>query len=101
MSNVITRILFAGASLVLTSTLTAAAASASIPHDAVLHQTTVRYADLDLSNAAGRYTLERRLNAAANRVCTEVSSRLDAMTCRNTAVAKARVDVQRAVATAS
>lgn len=98
MSNTIARILFASASLILTGTLAVASASAAEPE---VRQTTVHYADLNLSNAAGRKTLEHRLNAAAERVCFENGARFQTMSCRTTALAKAHDDLRLAATTAS
>src|ERR1700712_2356941 len=58
------KILFAVAALVAA---TAVPVSASIPHDSGIR--VVRYADLDLSSAAGRDRLEQRIGAAVRAVC--------------------------------
>ena len=58
---------------------------------------TVRYTDLDLGNAAGRATLDRRLGAAAYAVCANNDSGIDAalaeMACVRRAVAAAKTTV--------
>ena len=58
---------------------------------------TVRYTDLDLGNAAGRATLDRRIHAAAYTVCANGDSGPDAayeeMRCVRHAVAAAKTTV--------
>jgi UrcA family protein len=61
-------ILFAAASLVAAVNLSPAFAKPAAP--AVR---TVAYADLDLSSAAGRTRLERRIQAAVREVCGEAA----------------------------
>ncbi|MGI4881471.1 MAG: UrcA family protein [Janthinobacterium lividum] len=94
MSNAFARILIAGASL-LTCTVTVAPAAAAISPEIVVQQKTVSYADLDLSSATGRDTLDRRLRAAANSVCLDASSPINTKACRGTALAEARITMQR------
>jgi len=95
MTNSLARILFASASLVLSSSLFIATASADEP----VHQTTVHYGDLNLANAVGRATLNRRLDVAADHVCAESFSRFEEMSCRTKAITKARAELQqRAIA---
>lgn len=59
--------------------------------------TTVSYADLDLGNAAGRMTLDRRINAAARTVCASSDggtvAALDEMQCVRHAVIAAKAKV--------
>ncbi len=58
---------------------------------------TVSYADLDLAKAAGRMTLDRRINAAARAVCASSDRGTDAalveMQCVRHAVAVAKAKV--------
>lgn len=49
--------------------LLASASQAEIPPSERIHQVTVSYADLDLGQAAGRATLERRIATAVRRIC--------------------------------
>ena len=60
------RILLAFAAL---AAATSVPATANVPHDAGTR--VVRYADLDLSSAAGRARLEQRIGAAVRAVCGE------------------------------
>jgi UrcA family protein len=58
----------------------------------------VHYADLDLSTAAGRATLEKRVSHAANAVCWMENPTLSASAaCRRYTMANARAAVDRAV----
>jgi len=95
MSNAITRILFTGASIALTFGLAVTSAFASVPSETTIQQTTVHYADLDLSKADGLQTLARRLSIAAERVCPTATTPLETITCRTTAIAKARAQLAR------
>jgi UrcA family protein len=66
---------------------------------------TVRYADLDLSSAAGRHTLERRIDSAISRVCPDEPTHdldllLRARECRDHAWAEARRQLAADVGTA-
>jgi UrcA family protein len=77
------RFLFAVAALAAAAGLSPAAAS--VPRDAGTR--IVRYADLDLSSAAGRARLEQRIGAAVRAVCGDAAagdlrSTLDAHACR-------------------
>lgn len=65
-------ILFAAASLVAAVNLSPAFAKPITPQ-----VRTVAYADLDLSTAAGRTRLERRINAAVREVCGEAAPSFD------------------------
>jgi UrcA family protein len=62
----------------------------------------VSYADLDLASAAGVARLERRIAAAADRLCVgigveQLAARLDGLACRDAAIAAAAPQVRRAV----
>jgi UrcA family protein len=62
----------------------------------------VGYADLDLRSRAGVLRLERRVDAAADRLCVGVgietlAARLDGFKCREKAIAAAAPQVRRAV----
>ncbi|HEX5181786.1 MAG TPA: UrcA family protein [Allosphingosinicella sp.] len=62
----------------------------------------VSYADLDLGSPAGVAKLERRVAAAADRLCIGIgeevlAARLDGFRCRNAAIAAAEPQVRRAV----
>lgn len=57
--------------------------------------TEVRIADLDLSSPAGRATLDRRVEAAARRVCED-----DTTIARRAALKRCKSDVRRQVAAA-
>jgi UrcA family protein len=63
----------------------------------------VSYADLDLASQAGVAKLERRVSAAADRLCVGIgietlTARLAGQTCRDAAIASAAPQIQRAVA---
>jgi UrcA family protein len=63
----------------------------------------VAYADLDLHSKAGLARLDGRIRAAADRLCTGIgiealAARLDALTCRDDAIAAAAPQVERAIA---
>lgn len=58
----------------------------------------VRYADLDLSTAAGRATLDNRIGHAAQTVCWIENPTLSASeACRRASIANAHVAMDRAV----
>ena len=62
----------------------------------------VRYADLDLRNPAGVARLERRVSAAADRLCIGIgvetlATRLDESACRDATIAAAAPQVRSAV----
>ncbi|HEY1604078.1 MAG TPA: UrcA family protein [Allosphingosinicella sp.] len=62
----------------------------------------ISYADLDLASPAGVARLERRVAAAADRLCTGVgeealAARLDGFQCRAATIAAAEPQVRRAV----
>ncbi len=66
----------------------------------------VSYADLDLTSAAGRSTLDRRVDRAATGLCFEerrapVAEMIAQHHCYSAAMSKARIDIQQAVARAS
>lgn len=62
--------------------------------------TTVSYADLDLSSAAGMTTIERRIAGAADRVCgvsatvSDLGTRVAQAKCRKAAIADAMGTLQ-------
>lgn len=63
----------------------------------------VSYADLDLSSPSGRARLEGRVARAASSLCAEdgrkpVEQETNERRCISTALAKARIDIDRAVA---
>jgi UrcA family protein len=65
----------------------------------------IAYDDLDLRNPAGVRRLERRVRAAAEHLCVvrgegALRARLDALACRDSAIAVAAPQVRRAVARA-
>lgn len=66
----------------------------------------VSYADLDLTSPAGRSTLDRRVTSAAAMLCLD-NQRVPLeefaleRQCYSTALSKARVDIEQAVARAS
>ncbi|UAJ09765.1 UrcA family protein [Polymorphobacter megasporae] len=94
MSNSFARSLIAAAS-VLTCTVAVAPAAAAISPEIVVQQKTVSYADLDLSSAAGRDTLDHRLRSAANSVCLDASAPIATKACRSAALVDARIMMQR------
>jgi UrcA family protein len=64
--------------------------------------TRVAYADLNLSSPMGVATLEGRIHAAADRLCVgdgveTLHARLDALACRERAIAAADLQVRRAI----
>jgi UrcA family protein len=63
----------------------------------------VSYADLDLTSAAGRLTLDRRANRAASDLCLDnrhmpLDEQIAQRQCFSVAMTKARIDIQQAVA---
>ncbi|HEY0411581.1 MAG TPA: UrcA family protein [Allosphingosinicella sp.] len=96
----LTRTLAALAAIALTGATLAISTpvSAETIDDAV----TVRFGDLDLSTRAGADKLDRRLVSAAREVCgwvpREMDLKADVIACRQRAVAKARSDLQIAMA---
>src|SRR3954471_2442301 len=81
------KILFAFAALAAAA---ASPATASVPRDSATR--IVRYADLDLSSAAGRARLDRRIGAAVRAVCGAEPGDLrgdrDVRACRTAAFAQ-------------
>jgi UrcA family protein len=63
------------------------------------NSTTVRYHDLDLTQAAGVKALNSRIRTAAAKVCGWEST-VGASSCRRQTVAGAQAQVDRAIATA-
>lgn len=63
------------------------------------HTTEVRHGDLKLNTASGQKELDRRINAAAGRVC-QVGTLSDRQTCRKLAVANVQAPVAAAIARA-
>lgn len=64
----------------------------------------VSYADLDLFGQAGKATLQRRIRAAAHRVCDTygvqpLAVKLDEMRCNRSAIASASAQIDRITAT--
>ena len=58
----------------------------------------VSFADLDLSSAAGRAAMDRRINRAASSVCVaENSSLQSASVCHRETVARAQADLDQAI----
>ncbi|MEG3175393.1 UrcA family protein [Sphingomonas sp. RB3P16] len=63
----------------------------------------VSFADLDLLGQAGKATLQRRIRAAARRVCDtqgvpSLAVKLDAMRCNRRAIARAAAQIDRIAA---
>lgn len=94
----------------MTRTLTAAAALAALlvtaaPAHAGEKQALVTYADLDLTHAAGRAALDRRIAAAATRVCRadsrDLARKLAERRCRGKALDDSRPAVELARRAAS
>ena len=81
----------AGAALLAATCLVGAVAPAQAQDD--VRTQSVRYDDLNLSNNAGRATLEQRIRAAAKSVCSiageDVASRNRTAECTKTAIATA------------
>jgi UrcA family protein len=74
--------------------------------EGVVPATRVSYADLDLTSPAGRSTLDRRVSHAAAGLCLDnmrVPLEQFALQrqCYSSAMSKARIDIQQAVARAS
>ena len=82
------------------------AAAQPIVVEAAVPSVSVSYADLDLSSASGRQTLEGRVARAASSLCTESGRKsLDTAMwehrCLSSALSKARTDIGRASADSS
>lgn len=63
----------------------------------------VSYADLDLGSSSGLATLNGRINRAASRICfedgrTDLATRINYTNCFDAALASAKMQVDRAVA---
>jgi UrcA family protein len=80
-----------------------AAAPATAQEEAPVAQTLVTYGDLNIGNAAGRATLDRRIRAAARMVCgVEQAPGLAELnslkTCRDGAIGAAKAEVEQVLA---
>ena len=80
-----------------------AAASFAAPDPQVPPTARVGYADLDLTKAAGKSELDRRIERALRTVCAEelqvsLSKRLDEIRCRRAALARIAPQRDRALA---
>ncbi|MEO1489698.1 MAG: UrcA family protein [Pseudomonadota bacterium] len=88
--------------LVAASLGVAGAATPAFATSAEVKTETVSFADLDLSTQAGQETLDRRVNAAAKRVCdtnsASTTNRLRSYDARK-CLAKARASARQQVAT--
>jgi UrcA family protein len=103
----ITEIKFAALAAVMAAAMTGAtlvAASPAFGADLVVTAPTARvhYADLNLASAAGVAKLERRVAAAADRLCAgigieQLAARLDGIACRKETIARAEPQVRRVV----
>jgi UrcA family protein len=94
----------AGLALILAASPTAAQGGPVVVEGGV-PSTSVSYADLDLSSAAGRRTLEWRVAKAASGLCVEqgrkpIRQELAERRCLSTALTRAEADIQQAVASA-
>ena len=92
----VTALAVTGATLVATSPVAAA--------DLVVNAPTARvsYADLDLRSGAGVARLERRVAAAATRLCIGIgeetlADQLDGYECRDATIAAAQPQIRRAI----
>ena len=103
----ITDLKFAALAAVMAAAVTGAtlvAASPALGADLVVKAPSARvsYADLDLGSRAGVQKLERRIDAAAERLCVGIgietlADRLDGAKCRDATIAAAAPQVRHAV----
>lgn len=82
------------------------ASSAELVVNGAVPTARVHYADLDLHSPAGVTRLERRVAAAADRLCIGIgvetlAARLDGMNCRDATIAAAAPQVRSAIERAS
>lgn len=90
MRTVVTHIMFAAASIAITAgaVVISSPSVASVPQLAAPHAL-VRFDDLNLTSDAGRTTLDRRIRAAAEKVCEDgddMSAHIAAARCRTVAI---------------
>lgn len=103
MTKILSKLAMAAAAALASTTLVSASAmAADIVATAEARTAEVRYGDLDLTSKAGRAALERRVAAAANRVCTsadprDLMARANAESCRTAALDKAEPQIEAAV----
>ena len=95
-----------GAFAVCAAAFPAAAAQAPIVVEGGYPTEAVSYADLDLSLPGGRATLDGRVARAASALCMEgghkpVENQVAERRCLSVALAKARADIDKAVADAT
>ena len=98
------RIALAGTAMLL-ATGQALAESGDVIVEGGVPTATVSYADLNITSAAGRLTLDRRVVRAATGLCMEyrrlpIDDMVTQNRCFSKALSKARIDIEQAVAAA-